>query len=154
MVAGISLPTLSWIAGFLEGEGSFIASHASFTVSAVQVQREPLDRLHAALGGTLRPYTNKRGLLFWRWTIFGSHAIGAAFTLYVLMSPKRREQIRRMVAAWKLRPGRNNKLKLRCPRGHDLTPDNVYLLGGSRRACRECYRTYYGKTEPLTAAPV
>lgn len=142
-----STVALSWIAGFLEGEGSFVGceSGGQITVSAVQLQREPLDRVQIALGGTIRPYVNKRGTLVYRWTINGSHAIGVAFTLYTFMSPRRREQIRKMVAIWKGRPGKNNRLKTRCPRGHEYTPENIYLMSGRRRACRQCYVEFYGK---------
>ena len=136
--------SLAWAAGFLEGEGSFVASGSSMTVCAVQVQREPLTRLEALFGGTLRCYVNKRGTAVHRWTLHGAHAVALSFTLYTFMSPRRREQIRQMVAAWKLRPGRNNRLKTQCPRGHAYTPENTYRMGKSRsRGCRECYRTYY-----------
>ena len=148
----ISTAALAWIAGFLEGEGSFIASGASFSVCASQVQREPLERLQVALGGSLHCYTNNHHSLYWRWSLHGSHAIGVAFTLYVFMSPRRKEQIKKMVTLWKRRPGKNNKLTTHCPRGHALTPDNTYLMSGRHRGCRECYRTFYGKQEVNSSA--
>ena len=140
----VSTVTLAWIAGFLEGEGSFSGSDSGgqITVSAVQVQREPLERLQIALGGALKPYTNNHGRLYYRWTMNGSHAVGVAFTLYTFMSPRRREQIRKMLAVWRRRPGKNNRLTTQCPRGHVYTPDTTYL-NGRRRHCCECYPSYY-----------
>ena len=138
-----SITALSWAAGFLEGEGCFIASGASITVTASQVQREPLERLQLLFGGSLRCYTNNHGTLYHRWDLHGSYAIGVAFTLYTFMSPRRRERIRRMVARWKLRPGRNNSLKTHCPHGHAYTPETTYVAKGKRHCC-ECYPSYYG----------
>ncbi len=43
---------LVWAAGFLEGEGYF--QRGKFTIGATQVNREPLDRLSALFGGTVR----------------------------------------------------------------------------------------------------
>ena len=132
---------LAWIAGFLEGEGSFCGGISQFTVSAVQVQKEPLDRLHLALGGFLKPYINQRGTLIWRWTINGAYAMGVAYTLYTFMSPRRREQIRRMVARWKTRPGKKRTGQFRvthCQEGHELGPHNTYRRVGKGRTCKIC----------------
>lgn len=144
----LSMINLAWAAGFLEGEGSFVGcmSGGQFTVSAVQIQREPLERLQVMFGGALKPYVNNRGTLYHRWTVNGAHSIGIAFTLYTFMSPRRREQIRHMVAKWKTRPGRNNSLKTHCPRGHEYTPENTYHYGATtKRHCRTCVFTVYGK---------
>ena len=140
---------LAWIAGFLEGEGSFCASRA--TVSAVQVNPEPLRNLQGILGGRLYHYVNKQGCAFWRWTINGSEAIGVAFTLYRWLSRRRRQQVSTMVGRWKASPGRNNRLKIRCPWGHEYTPDNVYLIGG-RRHCKACHRLWKGQPRHLVMA--
>ena len=149
--SGLSTSALAWIAGFMEGEGSFIVSRSTVTVCAVQVQKEPLERLQIALGGSMHCYTNSYHSLYWRWSLHGSHAIGVAMTLYTFMSPKRKEQIRKMISLWKRRPGKNNKLTTHCPRGHALTPDNTYVMSGRHRGCKECYRTYYGKQQELVA---
>jgi hypothetical protein len=133
--------SLAWAAGFLEGEGSFCSHVASLTVSAVQVQREPLDRLQVIFGGSIKPYVNNHGRLYYKWAIHGSYAIGVAYTMYAFLSLKRREQVQRMIMTWKRRPGRNNSLKTHCPHGHEYTPDNIYRNGG-RRSCKECYRLF------------
>lgn len=95
---------LTWAAGFLEGEGSFhAASHrcpGCVQVSAVQVNREPLERLLAIFGGTLRIVKRRR--VQWNqtsvWVATGARGRGIAMTLYPLMSEKRKKQI---VAAFK-----------------------------------------------------
>lgn len=92
---------LTWAAGFLEGEGSFHGasrrSPGCVQVSAVQVNREPLERLLTIFGGTLRfvkrrkPQWNQTSV----WVATGSRGRGIAMTLYPLMSDKRKQQIRK-----------------------------------------------------------
>lgn len=140
---------IAWAAGFLEGEGTFLSSGATgaFTVSACQVQYEPLGRLLAIFGGRVKPYTNNHGRVYHRWSLHGGEAIGMAFTMFSLLSRKRRDQVQLMVGRWKARPGRTNKFKTHCPRGHEYTADNIYRYGtgkGQRaRSCRTCVRTVY-----------
>lgn len=82
---------LAWAAGFLEGEGTFGFYSHSQSIRAPQVQREPLERLQRFFGGTVtarkNPYLNV-------WTVCGPRARGVMLTLYVMMSPRRREQIK------------------------------------------------------------
>jgi hypothetical protein len=93
---------LGWIAGFLEGEGSFLRSNSgSEVVIAGQVQMEPLERLQRFLGGNIRVRKNGRtgpggvGRAgdFGEWRISGSRARGVMMTLYPMMSPRRCGQI-------------------------------------------------------------
>lgn len=87
---------LGWAAGFMEGEGTFNVNHsslgrmASSKCSATQKQREPLERLEAMFGGSVRPFKAN----YWRWTVYGARARGVMFTLFSMMSPRRREQIK------------------------------------------------------------
>jgi hypothetical protein len=86
---------LAWAAGFLEGEGNFASTSShSQQVTAVQVNREPAERMLALFGGTLylRPQRGRRDA--WRWTVCGSRARGVMLTLYPLLSVKRQAQIR------------------------------------------------------------
>lgn len=90
---------VAWAAGFMEGEGNFTgAKHAaSLQVSAGQVQREPLERLHRLFGGSISHVPastshNRNKQASWTWLICGPRAVEVSLTLYVLMSLKRREQ--------------------------------------------------------------
>ena len=105
---------LYWAAGFLEGEGSFVASSAAcrtrperktvgVRLSAIQVQMEPLERLQRMFGGNIRPHTHREGqspLL--RWEVNGNRAVALMFTLWSIMSPRRKQQIETAIAKWKL----------------------------------------------------
>jgi hypothetical protein len=147
----ISTNDIYWAAGFLEGEGGFVATtrNSAFTLSAVQVQMEPLERLLKMFGGHLKVYTNNHGTVHGRWTVNGSHAVSVAFTIFALMSPRRKEQIQLMVAGWKMCPGKTNRWKTHCPRGHEYTAENTYIMGSrangkkKSRGCKECHRTFY-----------
>ncbi len=87
---------LYWAAGFLEGEGSFLAHTGCCRVSANQVQRQPLERLAFLFGGSIRYHKNK----IWVWRINGTWARGVMMTLFGLMSFKRKGQIRKALSAW------------------------------------------------------
>lgn len=150
----ISDRDLGWAAGFLEGEGSFMFRRYVWTdgyarcgadVVAPQVQREPLDRLRALFGGRIslerprRPECQPQ----WRWTLTGPKAIGLMFTLYAIMSPRRRTQIASVIEKWKALPGigGRGRLKTHCLRGHPFTEANTLRYRRSRprwRGCRTC----------------
>ena len=137
----VSTLHLAWAAGFMEGEGSF--SHSlkqSPKVSAAQVQREPVERLQKLFGGKI---TQRRTRGFskqpiWVWTISARRSVEVMMTLYVLMSPRRQEQIRQTLDRWKAQKRilRSHGSKV-CGNGHDLVGGNVYISKG-RLHCRAC----------------
>lgn len=139
----VSSIQLAWAAGFMEGEGSFSNSaKSSAKVSAAQVQREPLERLQNIFGGKIRS-RNTRGFSnnsIWVWALPARRSVEVMMTLYVLMSPRRKQQIETTLNHWKahkriLRPHGSDT----CGRGHALTTDNVYM-NGRHRQCKECKR--------------
>lgn len=90
---------LGWIAGFIEGEGTFNSRHAAY-VGAVQVQREPLERLQRLCGGQIyamrpSPKCNGRAQPSFGWRVCGARARGVMLTIFLLMSPRRKTQISR-----------------------------------------------------------
>lgn len=135
---------IAWAAGFLEGEGSFVPS--SCRVSAVQKQREPLERLRRIFGGHIITQRKRDGRELGYWYL-GSHP-GAAvmMTLYPLMSPRRREQIRHALAHWRTLKV-SERFRVACPRGHAYVKRNAF---GSR-VCRECHLPGGFRTEQRRA---
>jgi hypothetical protein len=136
---------IEWAAGFLEGEGSFrwTRTRSPFAlVSAGQVQREPLERLQAIFGGQIyaRPRHESNRQDFWQWQKAGGGAAGIMMTLYSLMSPRRKDQIRTAVAGWRTTRPRK-RVNNRCGNGHEMTPENTYIFpDGTRNYCRMCVR--------------
>lgn len=133
-----------WAAGFLEGEGSFIANNRGYLmVVCAQKQREPLERLIAIFGG--RIYRAPRTRIY-TWHVSGKKAKEIMELLDPLMSPRRRWQIHKSIQAAdkaeKLRPGTgaHQKGKTRCPRGHKYDAIRKNKDGTFRgRVCTVCH---------------
>lgn len=142
----ITLRNIEWLAGFLEGEGSFQAGGSVRTtpvVTAMQVQREPLERVQAILGGKismwLRKKKNPNHNDASRWGLYGGNAAGVMMMLYPLMSPKRKEQITKAIMAWRAGRGESyNSHKIQCLRGHPYSDENTYKRLNGSRVCRIC----------------
>ncbi len=155
----MDLKELYWAAGFLEGEGYFCLrgkTKSAVTISASQVQRHPLDRLEAAWAGIVRgPYQNKnpRSTPYYRWDLGGTNAVALMMTLYTLLSPKRQEAIRSIIAVWKLNPGNPATWFARgfCKNNHPLTGENYIVAPSGHGRCRQCgiesRRRYYAKNK-------
>lgn len=138
-----ALSEIKWIAGFLEGEGSF-QFRRGCSVSAAQVELFPLSKLQAILGGSIfgpKAYSNNRQPA-WRWALHGRQAAGLMMTLYLYMSPKRRQQIKNALLIWHSRPARPDT-RVFCKWNHEYTPENTGRhIGkhGSQRYCKQCAR--------------
>lgn len=135
---------LSWTAGFLEGEGIFWFGKekaSEITLAATQVQKEPLERLMKYFGGAYYYWTpnkerQKGWSPTWRWHINGFAAASVMMTLYVLMSPRRQEQIAAAITHWKsAKPHRRPKNSPYCLSGHLLSEIGV-TSQGECMACR------------------
>lgn len=145
-IINISINDLYWAAGFLEGEGSFYRNGGTIVISAVQVQREPIDRLHKLLGGNISTFSRKevRGNIYHRLNIYGMRAEALMKMLFPIMSPKRQNQITTSLAWYASRPGVNfvksGRTKWRkCD--HPFTPENTYIYPGSKKKnCRICMK--------------
>lgn len=139
---------LYWIAGFLEGEGSFVLTgRKSYTVAypricAGQNTREPLDRVARFLGGNVRPIRPKKTGCkeFWSWTLDGAKVSETMRLLRPLLSSRRQAQIDVCIAGERRNPigsGSANRNKTHCPRGHSYSIPRL-RLGRIHRECREC----------------
>ena len=113
---------LAWAAGFLEGEGSFHGHPgiprgsdrprrgSASSVRAMQVNREPLDRLRELFGGHVsfrdrvqdRRRDGRKHSGAFTWSVSGARARGVAMTLYPFLSRRRQEQARRVWGIFQL----------------------------------------------------
>lgn len=95
---------LYWAAGFLEGEGTFHVGNPRDTsgrVSACQKEPDTLYQLQRLFGGTV-VYRSRTTTAFgvssiYEWRLYGPRAFGVMQTLYSLMSPRRRGQIKAVI---------------------------------------------------------
>lgn len=117
----LSQTDLGWIAGFLEGEGSFCKCGNTIMVCASQVQKEPLERLYQLLGGGINEYSSSNyiGNIIYRWCAYGPKAAEIMLEVYHLMSSKRKEQIKDTLLEW------GNKPMIYIHGGYSLDERNV-----------------------------
>lgn len=143
-----------WAAGFIEGEGSFRKSslRQSVAVSVAQVQREPLERLMANLGGNINGKEaakyNRNASYCYTWALGGAAAVGLVMTLYPLMSPKRKAQIRQALDYWRNSLPRS-QYRTHCAHGHEFTENNtrIRIRGTWKcRICKQCERIKWTKS--------
>ena len=153
---------INWLAGFLEGEGSFMMTRNGKKsrmprLTASQKQRWPLEKVLSIIRLGNVHYIESIDMYFYN--LYCNNAIQWMMTLYSLMSPRRQEQIRKVIELWKNSPGSVgngsvNRNKTHCPKGHEYTKENTYMClkknGKISRSCRICGRRhrkeYYEKS--------
>lgn len=154
----IDLHELYWAAGFLEGEGSFVACgpYKQPRISCPQLQRAPLERLQRLFGGGICDSERIS-----TWYCAGPLAAGLMMTLWTLMSPKRREQIEAALKPWREKPLFRSSVPAatgKCQRGHDWVPQNISTHKSGLRFCRLCNlerqkRAYRARRAKMTLIP-
>ena len=112
---------LYWLAGILEGEGSFLMSRTSPTIQIAMTDMDVVERAAILMrSSTPRPMLGKRGpgLLQWRTRCFGDTALELMRLLLPHMGMRRTEQILNVIKLSGARSGyargdRNYNSKLR-----------------------------------------
>ena len=89
---------IAWAAGFYEGEGSVQRNNKTPGSPGVQIAQKdpaPLLWLRERFGGSVREYTrNSDGRAYYKWWLSGTRARGFLFTIFSLLSARRRGQIK------------------------------------------------------------
>jgi hypothetical protein len=141
----MNIKELYWAAGFIEGEGHFrmTSLRSSPAILVTQVQREPLERLKKLYGGQIhvkdsRKY-NPSASSAYEWSIGGGKAAGLIFTLFKLMSPKRKKQIGKALAYWRNSLPKS-EARTHCSKGHALDGDNLRMRKRGAWMCRVCVK--------------
>ena len=98
---------LHWLAGLLEGEGSFFVSTSggkrapAIRISLQMVDREPVEKAAKLMGREVkkyRPYGKNRSPTYTT-GMYGSNALETMKKLRPLLSPRRQKQIDRCIEA-------------------------------------------------------
>ncbi len=141
----LRLEDLHWIAGFLEGEGSFCRCGGTITVVASQVEKDPIDKLHNLLGGSVlyikRDHPKQSN--YYRWGTYGETAELIMKAVFPLMSTKRKNKISETLAWYASRPGRNfvKSGRKTCRKElHQWNNENTFVDSRGMRTCRLCER--------------
>ena len=104
----VSIDDIRWLAGWLEGEGSFTARATTHlpVICASGTDRDVMERAGRLLGATIRgpiKYKDKPHYKpCWRLALHGSNAAGWMMSLYSLMGMRRKEQIGIALKAWRV----------------------------------------------------
>lgn len=106
---------LMWLAGLLEGEGSFSVNAGIYPrISVRMTDKDVVDRAAGMLGTiTTGPFKCKGKESYkpqWTTVINGKHAIGWMMTLYPMMGERRKQRIKYLIAHWRLFSGRTIKV--------------------------------------------
>ena len=108
---------LAWVAGLLEGEGSFMTKTGgnSPKIQCTMTDLDVLERLQILMGGRIHPV--KTRMAHWKdaymWTLNGQPAADAMKALYPWMASRRRETIDRVLAKWDNRSTKKREASLR-----------------------------------------
>ena len=107
MICTSSERDLGWLAGLLEGEGSFGANRTRNYYPKIQLgstDRDVVERAHAIAGvGTLNgPYSRGVNKEVWCWNVAAqADAAGLMMTLYPLIGLRRQARIREILLEWR-----------------------------------------------------
>lgn len=143
-----NLKDLYWLAGILEGEGSFTNESNS---PRIQLKMTDRDVVHAARM-MINPNAELSVARFdneyktaYILIIQGNLAIQWMMTLYPLMYSRRKERIRSIIAKWKTNERRDKGVDT-CKHGHRLLREGIdYILSRNSnysysKKCRKCAR--------------
>lgn len=129
---------LYWLAGLIEGEGSFGYYVGSPRVTVKMCDLDIVTRLAAHLKSNVRSdKLRPRCKQIYTVEANGHRAAGLMMTLYPLMGARRQERIRACLSEWRKAPAKNGN-KIRCCKGHEFSETNTYVYPNGRRGCREC----------------
>ncbi len=137
---------IAWLAGLLEGEGSFIlrpGNSPSITVGSTDI--DVVQRAHAIMGanGRIHERRLKSGKVFCRIVVNDQAvAIDVMKAVLPLMGLRRSERIRQCIAAFEAKPPQRRD-QTHCLHGHPLSGDNLrvaYEGKYPKRRCRICER--------------
>ncbi len=140
----LEIKDISWLAGLIEGEGSFLTCNTSPCISLQMTDKDIIERAARLLGVTVRgPYVYGSNKPTWTCRVYGQRAAGWIMTLWTFMGTRRREKMLEVLEAWKARKtSRRNR-----PPGRKATchPEREHRAHG---LCGPCYRKQYRARKP------
>lgn len=145
MTKEISAVDLAWLVGLFEGEGYVGLTHQGRPALALGMTDEDIVRkAHAIAGmGTVRPSPSKlpSAKLMWYWRVGRCDDAAALIELMLPHLGKRRgARAQQALESYRNSPP-PKRLRTHCGRGHELSPDNVYIghsRGTPHRSCKRC----------------
>ena len=133
---------LGWVAGFIEGEGYFGWAGTTPNIQVAQVQYWPLEKMKELCGGNISFLKRKaiKGEIYYRWYIYGKGATELIKLIYPLLSPRRKEQAKKVYTRRYKQINKPKPHKTHCIHGHALTADNIIKTSRGDKVCKVCHR--------------
>ena len=144
----IKLTDIAWLAGLIEGEGSF-GNHGTSDSPFITITStdEDIVKRVAYLWNTriyeLKKRESNHKLQFTT-RIFSHDAIGWMLTIYSFMGIRRRYKILEVISIWKVK-STGSKYFYNC--GHPKTQDNTYYYSNKTTRCIICKKNERKKYE-------
>jgi hypothetical protein len=131
---------IAWLAGLLEGEGSFgfygtCGPRVFLSMTDKDVVQHAASLLHVKRINPRAPLGYGKKLL-WVFDVAGIRAVGIMLTVYKFLGTRRQEKIRDCLAKWRKKLPMT-KYRTHCPSGHEYNEQNTYSYKGTR-LCRAC----------------
>lgn len=139
----ISVKDISWAAGLLEGEGSFMLRRGKdLVVQLIMTDQDVVDRFQFIFNfGSRSERILLSGKTAYGWSVTNqSQAAGLMMTLLPFMGERRAAKICECLAAWKTKP-LPKRLWTHCKNGHELSGNNLRTITEGKyqkRRCKEC----------------
>lgn len=150
---------IGWIAGFLDGDGCFgwygenqkrNNSRKQWLgypmVTAAQNELEPLERINKKFPGVTRYIlTQTNGKERFEYRAINSGAIDIMVAVFPLMSSRRQEKIKEVIANYANRESERVQDALFCPKGHSREKYGFRVKSGANkgdRRCKECNKEW------------
>lgn len=143
-VHGMKSTDIAWLAGLLEGEGTFGIQKTGGYKGTIKIglqmtDKDTVEKASDLLGGTLwgphGPYGVSKQVTY-QTSIFGTKAASWMMTVYSLMGERRQEKIRSLLTMWKSQP------VMRAGRAATCHPD---MPRSAKGLCSSCYMKKYHK---------
>lgn len=143
-----SAKQIGWIAGILEGEGTFscLDNGTAPLIKIAMVDRDVIDRVAEILdyNGTISEDITSSYKPIFTIQLYGNSAIQWMMTIYCLMGQRRKEKIRSILTLWKYY---ERQYRTICKRGHLVQGDNVLIDANGYTVCRECRKINQKKAD-------
>lgn len=136
---------LCWLAGWLEGEGTFYfaAAKSTFVIQVFSIDRDVIDRAAKLMCGaiySIKPRGRSQG--GYRIHLESQPAVNLAKALLPLMGARRTVQIGKALAAWENRVNRPMEKLCACGCGERVFggPRMIYARRGTGRCAMRAFR--------------
>jgi hypothetical protein len=136
-----AIKNISWLAGILEGEGSFSCDDngTNAVIKVGMTDKDVIEKVAMVVNynGKICEQAREGFKIMYIVQLYGNEAIQWMMTIYSLMGIRRKEKIKSILILWR---EYERKYRTVCLRGHEVVGDNAYLAPGDTNnfKCKEC----------------